>query len=248
MRPRPHTAAPSPVTPQPAMMPLPAVSSRGTSNPRVSIAPTTSLPISMAEARPVEREPEPFVSPTDFALFAEATSSFSFLPSTFDVMPSRAPSPPRLYAPPYLTTSYSNTLPSRHLIPLPQLITPRSRSVPANPVPTHHRSSSSSTPMPMLPLRRSSPPQQSLPPAPYVPRQPPRQPSRSQLLAQALEGIVDDDNINRGADDELPDYATSQAEASARQRGEAARRARELEENWRRGRAERTRRPWRGGF
>jgi len=40
-------------------------------------------------------------------------------------------------------------------------------------------------------------------------------------------------------DDDLPDYAQSQAEASARQRREAARRAAELDEAWSRARRRR---------
>jgi hypothetical protein len=64
-----------------------------------------------------------------------------------------------------------------------------------------------------------------------------------QRLAEALADSDEDET--RGSDEELPDYTTSQAEASARQRNEAARRARELEERWMRGRAERNKRPWR---
>ncbi len=47
-------------------------------------------------------------------------------------------------------------------------------------------------------------------------------------------------------DEELPDYATSQAQASAARRDEAARRAADLEARWLRSRAERARgRSWR---
>jgi hypothetical protein len=113
--------------------------------------------------------------------------------------------------------------------------------------------------MPM-PVRRASPPQ----PLPQLSLRNPSQysssqhpPTRTQLIAEALEAIDDEEMMinsgsqaigggnGNGTDDELPDYATSQAEASARQRSEATRRARELEENWLRGRAERTRKPWR---
>jgi hypothetical protein len=74
---------------------------------------------------------------------------------------------------------------------------------------------------------------QSLPP-----RQPPtqiltRRQNRSQIVAEALLGLEHDED-ERNSDDELPDYATSQMEANARQRWKATQRARELDEAWRR--------------
>jgi len=53
------------------------------------------------------------------------------------------------------------------------------------------------------------------------------------MVAEALLGLehLADEH---SSDDELPDYATSQMEANARQRWEATQRARELDEAWRR--------------
>jgi hypothetical protein len=257
--PRPHTAIPTPIPPSlmstnPLDKPLPelpliAQPIRVFSSPA---APESSNPSHRVidSSRAMESEPEGFSSPTEFALFAEATSSFSFLPSTFEAGQTRSSTP----------QSQSQTLPARHLIPLPHINTNtnRSRSVPAASGPSHHRSVSATAVIP-IPNRRPSPPrpllqelphslpstQSDLQPTSQAPSIPSQPRSRSQLIAEALLNMDDVENNGRGADDELPDYATSQAEASARQRTEAARRARELEESWRRGRMERSRKPWR---
>ncbi|QDS73549.1 hypothetical protein FKW77_000437 [Venturia effusa] len=149
-----------------------------------------------------------FTSPSDFALFVEATSSLSInsiSPNTW--------SSPRVYP--------EATPPPRLLAPLPPL--------------SYHQ------------LRSRSSPATS-------DRQVARQPSHSQLVAEALVGLVHEDMVRAEAgthglnedeltpdDDEdgLPDYAQSQAEASARQRREAARRAQELDEAWSRARRRR---------
>jgi hypothetical protein len=149
-----------------------------------------------------------FTSPTEFALFVEATSSLSInaiAPSNW--------SSPRVYPPP--------APPSRLLAPLP--------------------------PLPYQQMRSHSSP------APFT-RQVTRQPSRSQLIAEALIGLdhedrmraeagilgLDDDDLTPDEnDDDLPDYAQSQAEANARQRRAAARRAQELDEAWSRARRRR---------
>lgn len=243
---KPHTATPTPVAqmdnPLSDFLPTPSRGFSNSSAPAELSSATPEIIEPIDPSRAMESEPEGFTSPTEFALFAEATSSFSFLPSTFDT-------PSQLHP----TMSISNTgtptlrsqpLPPRHLIPLPQLITPRSRSVPASKTPIHHRSSSSTAAMP-LPIRRNSPPYTyASTSTPML--QPPfsQPPFRSQLLADAIEAPEDE---------ELPDYATSQAEASAKQRTEATRRARELEQSWIRGRQERARgKPWRawdqGGY
>jgi hypothetical protein len=52
-------------------------------------------------------------------------------------------------------------------------------------------------------------------------------------------GLNEDDLTPDENDDDLPDYAQSQAEASARQRRAAARRAQELDEAWSRARRRR---------
>ena len=79
---------------------------------------------------------------------------------------------------------------------------------------------------------------QSLPPRQTEPQVLTVQPSRTQLAAEALLGLHDSGDL-AGSDDELPDYAQSQMEATARQRWEATQRARELDEAWRRGRRSR---------
>lgn len=147
-----------------------------------------------------------FTSPSDFALFVEATSSLSIKA----IAPSNWSSP-RVYPPP--------PPPSRLLAPLP--------------------------PLPYQQMRSHS--------SPATP-QVSRQPSRSQLIAEALTGLDHEDMMGAEAgfhgldedemtpdenDDDLPDYAQSQAEASARQRREAARRAQELDAAWSRARRRR---------
>jgi len=81
--------------------------------------------------------------------------------------------------------------------------------------------------------------------APQPPTTPPPPPQLAKLDDDLDAFVTADHDLDHPDDEELPDYATSQAQASARQRDEAARRARELEEGWLRGRAERARRPWR---
>jgi hypothetical protein len=125
-----------------------------------------------------------FTSPSEFALFVEATSSLN------------------------INASSSSSSPWSH----------GSRAVPT--------SARLAAPLPPLPRSHSSP-------APMT-RHPTRQPSRSQLLAEALGGInlEGSDPGSPDDDDELPDYAQSQAEAASRQRREAARRAQELDQMW----------------
>jgi hypothetical protein len=168
----------------------------------------------------LEAEPEPFVSPLDYALFAEATSSIGF-----DLLD---PAIPSIFQPPPFTQTQSFPLQrttqaaqpplSSYLAPLQPSNSQRSRSVPPRPSYTQHARSSSGN---------------SQAPAYSVPREP----TRAQLLLEAL-GL--DDESMRGNDDELPDYETSQREAYDARRSEATRRARELEQNWLRGRQERS--------
>ncbi|KAE9963513.1 hypothetical protein BLS_009213 [Venturia inaequalis] len=149
-----------------------------------------------------------FTSPSEFALFVEATSSLSI-----NTMMTSDWSSPRLHPTP--------PPPSRLLAPLP--------------------------PLPYQQMRSHSSPA-------TTNRQVARRPSRSQLVAEALTGLDHEDRMRPMAevhrldeddltldenDDDLPDYAQSQAEASARQRREAARRAQELDEAWSRARRRR---------
>ncbi|TID24522.1 hypothetical protein E2P81_ATG02826 [Venturia nashicola] len=171
-------------------------------------AETPSLRVSTTRAgsnfRRQSEAVDEFTSPSDFALFVEATSSLS--------INSIAPTP-RVHRPPPPL--------SRLLAPLP--------------------------PLPHQQMRSHSSPA-------ATNRQVARQPSRSQLIGEALTGMDHEDGMRVEAgfhgldeddltpdenDDGLPDYAQSQAEASARQRREAARRAQELDAAWSRARRRR---------
>lgn len=57
-------------------------------------------------------------------------------------------------------------------------------------------------------------------------------PSALDLWLQPPSAVQDDDYVVSPIEDELPDYATSQAQAQAEQRTEAARRAKELRRRW----------------
>jgi hypothetical protein len=266
-------------------------------------------------------ESEGLDSPSEFALFAAATSSFGFLPSTFDLAvshandgtagppaPSAAATAAPVKRPPALTL--------RTDFFAPAVAAPRSRSQPPPASPSdlwmpgmpprygghhghrlshaapqqrqrqqqqghqhhqysrsHHQvstahlaalapsatnnrnprhsqtfpgaSSASSTTAATTaapPARPTSVLGAATPPSPPLPPSPPK---LDDVLAAFLAAAADDGPPP--GDEELPDYATSQAQAQASRRDEAARRARELEEGWLRGRAERARgRPWRG--
>lgn len=72
--------------------------------------------------------------------------------------------------------------------------------------------------------------------APAPPRAQPLPRTSSQRFAAELEQLEGDEEM---PDEELPDYAQSQAEMHARRRTEAARRAAELERSWARARGRR---------
>lgn len=162
---------------------------------------TTAVPVRHES----ETAADAFASPSDFALFAEATSSLSIGEVTSAPVV-RRPVPARQVTP---------IRPPAALPPVPQ----------GSVSPPQHLSSSN------LPQARA----QSLPPRQTQPQVLTVRPSRTQLAAEALLGL---ENLEDGEnpDDELPDYAQSQMEATARQRWEATQRARELDEAWRRGR------------
>jgi hypothetical protein len=196
-----------------------------------------------------------FTSPSEFALFVEATSSLSIVPgeprsSGSSTRSSRSLNTSRntRQRPSLTSTRIEAPLP-----PLPQsqiraasyssYSTPRPCIAATAPAPIPATSQSLTLPNVPQPfcLQRSAsqpPPQTHIPNTsyPYVPPQTSTQGpiSRSQMMADAILGF--DDEAERPDDDELPDYATSQAEASQRARWEAARRAQELDEAWRRGR------------
>lgn len=264
---------------------------------------------------PAAGEPEGLDSPSEFALFAAATSSFGFLPSTFDLavspvspmddsgaepLPSstrlpgkRAPRPPVLS----LRTDFS-----------PAAVAPRSRSQPppASPSDHHlglpampprhgshhaHRLSHAGLERQPQPIYQQHQYRRSYNPIPtghHAVQPPPTQSTRNPRHSQSFPGpsstatttIAPQPSPNAPADaisqlspqprtlqppkidhdldafvtadhpppddEELPDYETSQAQASEARRDEAARRAADLEARWLRGRAERARgRPWR---
>jgi hypothetical protein len=309
-RAEPSTSVSTPVAPVSRDMaityalPQPA---RGFSAPSAPAAPLKQ-PSTMLNTKSLDTEPEGLDSPSEFALFAAATSSLGFLPSAFDVgstvennvahasVPGRLP--PRAAAPRLsITTTF---------------FTPRSRSVPPPSSPSdlqpsgHHRASAQVFPSPSYYAhhshrshhahRLSHQPfsghhqhrrSQNLQPTSqravqalvvssgdmhlqphyhhhhhhhhHHPQTYPgaTAPTSSTSAAAVNEDVVppapktlDDELLLQDVfidpdDEELPDYVTSQAQASELQRDKAARRARELEESWQRGRAERARRPWR---
>ncbi|GAB7358248.1 hypothetical protein MBLNU230_g0399t1 [Neophaeotheca triangularis] len=100
--------------------------------------------------------------------------------------------------------------------------------------PSRHHQPNSHPPQP--PSRPHSQPQArppSIPPPGLPSTSYPHPNSHQALLPNPLERLLpaDDENVNQ--DDELPDYDTSQAEAQARSRAEASRRAQELQRRWR---------------
>jgi hypothetical protein len=292
-------------------------SAGGFPSPMAAVAPhtapipqTTFLDTKTADTGGAAAEPEGLDSPSEFALFAAATSSFGFLPSTFDLAVSPVDDGSILPPQPASSTAAAATVvPEKRLPTLslrtdffaPSVAAPRSRSQPppASPadlwllpsmpprygnhhshrhshaaphqqrqqqghqyrrshhhVPTGHfaaqapptTSSSRSARHSQTYPGPSSASTPSLAPPTSAPPSPPQRPSPPKLddlLAALVASVADGDGLPP-PDDELPDYATSQAEAHALHRDEAARRARELEEGWLRGRRERARgRPWR---
>jgi len=145
-----------------------------------------------------------FSSPSEYALFVAATSSLSFDDATT--------------APIGLSSMSDDQItPARLAAPLPPV--PQADSV---------QPLLSQASMTLAQPRSQSYPPQRVPIQTFAGRQ-----NRSQIVAEALLGL-EHDTDEQNSDDELPDYATSQMEANARQRWEATQRARELDEAWRR--------------
>lgn len=147
-----------------------------------------------------------FDSPEDFHLFVEATSGFSS--SGFSLTSPQTP--PRSRPQPF---SYQA---APQLPPLPQLIVP-----PPEP------------PQPPREAQHSYYHQQHHHPDyyQYGMSHSAVEPTTSQSFAQSLDRIGSYDD-EAPPDDELPDYAQSQADAQAARRREAAQRAAELERQW----------------
>ncbi|KAF2730535.1 hypothetical protein EJ04DRAFT_537172 [Polyplosphaeria fusca] len=170
---------------------------------------------------------EPFQNPSEFHLFVEATSG---LPDGVGFDGPSPTSPPHLQGSLFSRGRQNDRIP----IPLqnPSALEPR-RPHPVEgwqsmgydylpPQPSHPQLTSSSA----LPRRESY--------------QPPQASPRLNAVNLELErlGISDDEDL---PEDELPNYAQSQAEMSAKKRQEATSRARELEERWNNSRGWRSR-------
>ncbi|KAF2668509.1 hypothetical protein BT63DRAFT_278989 [Microthyrium microscopicum] len=284
---RPHTALPTQTTFDQDQISIPrSQPTRGLSN---SSAPAASVSTAsrMADSNSNPEADAEFTSPSEFALFAEATSSLGILPSEptpFAMQPRRASPPmrpqpyhyasqyalpaprpqsyappplqaplPSFAAPPFAPPNFSQT----HSFPMSQPYSVPGSDAPGQAQPSYHYHQHIHLAAPIPPANRSRSvppttatqhlhqrtPSAALPALPAtMPPLPIRELSRQQMIAEALTGL---DDGGPGSDDELPDYATSQAEANAVQRQAAAQRARELEEGWRRGRQQRAHKPWR---
>lgn len=165
---------------------------------------------------------EPFHDVSEVRLFAEATCG---LPDGNAFSTMSPIGPPQLQGSLYSRGQYQDTIPVRE---------PQSRrSHSTSHTGTDWQSYNYTSPAPTAPLLSSSSNSQS-----RRSRHRSYQSSSSvQQINLDLErlGISDDEDD----DDELPDYAQSQAEMSAKRRKEAADRAKELEERWRRSRQRR---------
>ncbi|KAF1923738.1 uncharacterized protein M421DRAFT_104195 [Didymella exigua CBS 183.55] len=159
---------------------------------------------------------EPFADPSQFHLFVEATTG---LPEGSD--PWSPNGPDRLQSSLFARRS------SRGSIPIPP------QYVPA-PIPdrTHQTASWQSFEPPLTPSRSVSAPVSSvLPPDAFSPYNTDL-PSHMNAINAELE-MLGLDRDHSQDDDELPDYAQSQAEMNSKKRAEAAARARDLEARWR---------------
>ncbi|KAF2627065.1 hypothetical protein BU25DRAFT_431678 [Macroventuria anomochaeta] len=159
---------------------------------------------------------EPFADPSQFHLFVEATTG---LPEDSDPWSPNGPN--------RLQSSLFARRPSNGSIPVPP------QYIPA-PIPdrTHQTASWQSFEPPLASSRSVSAPMSS------VLRQETFQPSYANLTPHmnAINAELEMLGLDGDAtpdDDELPDYAQSQAEMNAKKRAEAAARARDLEARWR---------------
>lgn len=165
---------------------------------------------------------EPFADPSQFHLFVEATTG---LPDDSDPWSPNGPN--------RLQSSLFARRPSRGSIPVPP------QYVPA-PIPdrTHQTASWQSFEPPLTSSRSVSAPMSSvLPQDAFSPHHANLTPHMNAINAELEMLGLDGDRSPE--DDELPDYAQSQAEMDAKKRAEAAARARDLEARWRDARARR---------
>lgn len=155
---------------------------------------------------------ESFSDPSQFSLFAQATTG---LPHDMD--PFSPNGPPQLQGSLFARRSANDTIP----IPLQS-------TVAAAPSVRYQRTDWQNFEPPAFSSRSVSAPMSTPPRTDYEHYQ---SPPHIHEINRELEilGLDDDTRL----DDELPDYAQSQAEAHARRRQEASARARELESRWR---------------
>lgn len=166
---------------------------------------------------------EPFADPSQFQLFVEATTG---LPDDSDPWSPNGPN--------RLQSSLFARRPSNGSLPIPP------QYIPA-PIPdrTHQTASWQSFEPPLTPSRSVSAPMTN------TVRQDAFQPYHSDLtphmnaINAELE-MLGLDGDRSSEDDELPDYAQSQAEMNAKKRAEATARARDLEARWRGARGSRS--------
>ena len=243
-RPQPRSAATAPLTDSSSFRQSPrsSMTSRRSQTFATRIEPPPNPP-----ARHDSEGQDGFTSPSEFALFAAATSSLGFVPDeNTSNRSSLAATETPVDARPAMSRYGSNRLRGPSDVPGP-LLPSSGRTLhttqSAQQSPDLYQSHSLDVPPPpFFPGQRSA----SQPAASshggsninYAPAQRVDGQvilSHSQRMAHALLGLGDED-MGQPDDDELPDYATSQQEASERQRVAAAARARELDEAWRRGR------------
>ena len=163
--------------------------------------------------------PHTWLSPTDaftdvsqFHLFAEAMTG---LPDDSD--PLSPTGPPQLAGSLFARRTQNDTIP----LPLQYTMAP--------PAPSSRRTDWQNFEPPLMSSRSVSAPTSSFPrPEPTHQWQPPAHMASINLELEML-GLEDE----HPPDDELPDYAQSQAEMNAKKRVEASARARELEMRWR---------------
>jgi hypothetical protein len=160
---------------------------------------------------------EPFADPSQFHLFVEATTG---LPDDSDPWSPNGPS--------RLQSSLFARRSSRGSVSTPP------QYIPA-PIPdrTHQTASWQSFEPPLTTSRSVSAPMSSvLPQDTFTPYHANLTPHMNAINAE-LEMLGLDVDHSQDDDDELPDYAQSQAEMNAKKRAEAAARARDLEARWR---------------
>ncbi|KAF1844637.1 uncharacterized protein K460DRAFT_376291 [Cucurbitaria berberidis CBS 394.84] len=155
---------------------------------------------------------EPFTDISQFHLFAEATTGLPDDPEPFSPN-----APPQLQGSLFARRSHNDIIP----LPLQYSMAPPAQS-------SSRTDWQNFEPPEITPRSASARPSRLPIPQPYQQWQPPPQ---MDTVTMELEMLgLSDEHV---ADDELPDYAQSQAEMDAKRREEAGARARDLEARWR---------------